>query len=206
MTHDSHHTTPGDDFDWNDAYSGELSDYVEPDEELLQIVETLPVGSALDLGCGAGGLVVALAERGWSVTGVDVAENAIQSVRKRLSNMNLTADLEVGDSGSWKSSKQFDLVIKSFALPGRTGRPATMARLAESTSPGGSVLVKEFDSRMNGVMASDLPTIDELTGALVGFEFILSEIVKTPAHDHGPSGTHFDSWTAILIHAVRPSN
>lgn len=206
MTDNSHHTTPSDDFNWNDAYTGELSDFVEPDDELLQIIKSLPVSSALDLGCGAGGLVVALAERGWKVTGVDVAEKAIRSVRKKIKDMSLEANLEIGDSGSWKSTKQFDLVISSFALPRRSRRADTLATLAESVAAGGSVLLKEFDSQMNGVMASDLPTIDELTTAFSGFEFLRAEIVKTPSHDHGSGGTHSESWTAILIHAVRPEN
>ena len=204
VTHDSHHTSTQDDFNWDDAYSGELSDYVGPDSKLLNIVESLPTGTALDLGCGAGGLVVALVERGWNVTGVDIAKNAIVSARKRLNGMGLEADLQVADSGDWRPDKEFDLAISSFALPGREARATTLQTLSESVRPGGSVLVKEFDSQMNGVMASDLPTLEELKSAFAGFEFAKAEIVNTPSHDHGSSGGHSADWTAILIQAIKP--
>ena len=71
-----------DPFDWNEAYSGDASDYAEPDSGLIEIIDGLRPGRALDIGCGAGGLVVALAERKWQVTGVDIAAKAIEAARK----------------------------------------------------------------------------------------------------------------------------
>src|SRR3978361_34687 len=43
-----------------------------------EIVEVLPAGRALDLGCGEGGDAMWLAERGWQVTAVDISETALQ--------------------------------------------------------------------------------------------------------------------------------
>ena len=44
---------------------------------------TPPYGRALDLGCGSGIWSVALAKRGWQVTGVDVVPKAITRARDR---------------------------------------------------------------------------------------------------------------------------
>ena len=44
-----------DPFDWNEAYSGDASDYAEPDSGLIEIIDGLRPGRALDIGCGAGG-------------------------------------------------------------------------------------------------------------------------------------------------------
>ena len=45
-------------------YAGTVEDYVAPDDDVIAIIERLSPGSTLDIGCGAGGLVIALANRG----------------------------------------------------------------------------------------------------------------------------------------------
>ncbi len=42
-----------------------------------------PYGKALDLGCGRGTHAIALAKRGWGVTGVDVVPQAISAAQER---------------------------------------------------------------------------------------------------------------------------
>ena len=61
---------------WEDAagcpnFSGRLMDLVA-DVELGD-----PLGAALDLGTGSGVWAVALARRGWAVTGIDIVAKAI---------------------------------------------------------------------------------------------------------------------------------
>jgi len=46
---------------------------------LASVTWGLPVGRALDLGCGEGGDVVWLAEQGWDVTGIDLSVTALPS-------------------------------------------------------------------------------------------------------------------------------
>jgi SAM-dependent methyltransferase len=47
------------------------------------LAEELPAGIAVDLGCGTGAQACALAERGWSVTGVDFVAGAVAQARQR---------------------------------------------------------------------------------------------------------------------------
>lgn len=68
-------------FDWNDAYSGTIRDCVPPDPRTLAVAAQISAGRALDVGCGAGGLAIELARRGFSVTGVDIAKRAIAAAR-----------------------------------------------------------------------------------------------------------------------------
>jgi SAM-dependent methyltransferase len=49
---------------------------IAPDPRLTAVLKRLPPGAALDLACGSGRHARWLAERGWSVTGVDLLEDA----------------------------------------------------------------------------------------------------------------------------------
>lgn len=56
-----------------------------PPAELVALVEgpsALPIGRALDLGCGTGTDTIYLAARGWDVTGVDMVPKALAIARR----------------------------------------------------------------------------------------------------------------------------
>jgi SAM-dependent methyltransferase len=64
---------------------------------LARIAEPLPPGRALDLACGTGRNALWLAQRGWSVTAVDGAPSAIETVRRRARQLGLAVDTSVAD-------------------------------------------------------------------------------------------------------------
>ncbi len=47
----------------------------------------LPMGSALDLGCGTGDSSIYLAQHGWKVTGVDFVPKALEKARAKAANL-----------------------------------------------------------------------------------------------------------------------
>jgi SAM-dependent methyltransferase len=177
------------DFEWNDIYTGNASDYMEPDAELLELIDELPPGRALDIGCGSGGLVVALLERGWKVSGVDIAPKAIEAAGKLLDARGLKAELSVADAADWQPEGSFDLITNSFALPATQEEQARLFRtIREALRPGGRVLIKDFDAAMKAreeFARFHCPTVDELVAAFDGFEVTRAEVRETPAHDHG---------------------
>ena len=198
-----------DDFDWNQSYTGEVADFAEADPELLKIIDGLPPGRALDVGCGAGGLVVALARRGWTVTGIDLAEKAVEAARKVVQMQGVAAELHVADATAWTPAGPYDLITSSFALPGtRTGRAALFSMSRGALAPGGTVLLKDSDpfmSRIEFFSGFDLVTVEELTGAFGGFEILRAEVVETPVHHHGTGGGEEEErWTAALLQARSP--
>ena len=196
-------------FDWNQSYSGEASDYTEPDPGMLEIIDGLRTGRALDVGCGAGGLIVALAQRGWRVTGIDIAERAIEAAREVVGLHGVDAELFVADATTWRPVGHYDLIASSFALPGSKAERATLFRMIEDAlAPGGSVLLKDFDptmSRLGFFAGFDLVTVEELTAAFEDLDIIRAEIVDTPAHDHGSERHSDERWTAALFQAQRPA-
>ncbi|MDK9699989.1 MAG: class I SAM-dependent methyltransferase [bacterium] len=68
-------------------------------------------GAVLDLGCGTGGHMAALLERGYKVHGIDLSEKLIQVAKEKLSSWN--PPLEVGDivDGVPKNWKKFSVQL-----------------------------------------------------------------------------------------------
>jgi|SRR5688572_4964445 len=69
-------------------------------DQLLALIEetrAVPLGSALDLGCGTGRWSVKLAERGWQVTGIDVVPRAIDAARHRADQAGVDVTFKEGD-------------------------------------------------------------------------------------------------------------
>jgi len=73
---------------WNENYAQGFKpwDSGVPEPLLIDAVEsgTLPVGRALDVGCGTGTNAIWLAQHHYDVLGVDVAPLAIEEARKKL--------------------------------------------------------------------------------------------------------------------------
>src|SRR6185503_4164631 len=73
---------------WNEHYEQDFIplDSGVPEPMLIQVVDSgeLPVGRALDVGCGTGTNAIWLAQRGYDVLGVDLAPLAIQKARAKL--------------------------------------------------------------------------------------------------------------------------
>ena len=193
-------------FDWNQSYTGEASDYAEPDPDLLEVISALEPGEALDIGCGAGGLVVALAGVGWRVTGIDLAEKAVASARRVVQERDVNAVFYVADATTWQPPGLCDLIPNSFALPADGAvRGSVYQTMRKALAPGGTVLIKDFDSTMKRVgffTDMDLVTLEELTDAFDGFSIIRSEVVSTPVHHHGTDHRE-QGWTAVLFQAQK---
>ncbi|MCY9783724.1 class I SAM-dependent methyltransferase [Nocardiopsis sp. EMB25] len=213
--HDSGHThgpgaAPYPDFEWDDLYSGDGSDTADPDPVLLAPAGDLPPGRALDLGCGAGGNALALAERGWRVTAVDLAPRAIASTRASACARGLDhrVELAVADSATWTPEEVYGFAVSSYALPPRgPDRAATLACLANALAPGGTLALGEWDEEAcDWGRPGDLATLDELTDAFTGLGLEILRAARTPVpvhqhpgHEQEPGQDH-----AVIVIARKP--
>jgi SAM-dependent methyltransferase len=132
-------------------------------------------GPVLDVGCGPGRHVHALARRGVLAVGVDVSPVAVALARRRGATV-LEASIfdRLPGAGSWRTSLLLDGNI------GIGGRPdALLRRLAALLAPGGRVLV-ELDPPGVGVvrgrvrLEAGATTSDWFAWAHVGAEAIAS--------------------------------
>jgi len=90
-------------------------------------------------GCGRGHEVLALAEAGFDVTGIDYAPAAVQAVRNALASRGLTAMIEQADLFGYQPEQPFDAIYEQTCLcalpPERWG--CYEKRLATWLAPGG---------------------------------------------------------------------
>jgi tellurite methyltransferase len=129
---------------WNRRWTERAEESAEPDEWLVRIEPLISVpGKALDIACGAGRNALYLAERGWTVTGVDIAEQGLallegEAARRGLPLTTRTIDLE---AEPFLPSGPFELVLLFFYLQ-RSLFPAILS----SVRPGGLAVVRTFSA------------------------------------------------------------
>lgn len=109
---------------------------------MADLVADLPPGRALDLGCGEGGDAAWLAERGWTVTAVDVSQTALDRAAAHADTVGLTGiTWERHDLTVTFPAGEFDLVsAQFFQSPIEFPRVALLRQAAGLVAPGGVLL------------------------------------------------------------------
>lgn len=111
---------------------------------LPRVAAELPVGRAVDVGCGEGGDVIWLARRGWTVTGADFSAAGLARAAR------LAEEAGVGERTDWwqvdaraleAGGRAYDLVTTQYLHPPDGGMVDIVRRLAGAVAPGGLLLV-----------------------------------------------------------------
>ena len=116
---------------------------------LAEVAAELPVGTALDVGCGEGGDAVWLAEHGWDVVAVDISETALGRAAEEASSRGVAhriefVQLDLSDSFP---DGTFDLVSAQFLHSMvRLDRPKILVNAAAAVRPGGLLLIVDHGS------------------------------------------------------------
>lgn len=138
---------------WKDIYTqGDV--YAEIHQQrfarVLNWIEELKLAretQALDIGCGAGFLTLALAERGFHVQAIDSVEAMIEQTRQHAEEAGLADHLSTGIGNITSlafADASFDLVLAIGVIPwiGQGKEPARLAiqEMKRITKPGGYIL------------------------------------------------------------------
>jgi SAM-dependent methyltransferase len=128
-----------DDHGWDERYEEkELVWSADPNMFLPPIVETLEVGSALDLACGEGRNAIWLARRGWDVTGIDFSAVGIDKARKVAGDTNV--HWIVADVTSYELDTKFDLVMIVYVHLDTKLMANLFSRALGALAPGGTLI------------------------------------------------------------------
>ena len=109
-----------------------------PTPLLIETARQLKLGKALDLACGTGRNAVWLAQQGWSVTAIDAAPAAIETLRDRASKLGVNVDARQADlqQGQYPIDKSaWDLIAICYYLQRDLFQPAKVGIV-----PGGVLL------------------------------------------------------------------
>ena len=161
-------------------------------------VAGLTPGRALDVGCGEGADAIWLAQRGWTVTAIDISEVAICRAREASHRAGASVEWICGDALQAPfRARSFDLVSMQYPALRKAAGEAAVRRLLDTVRPGGLLLAVYHDlddehrehMKSRGVDPADYVGADDL-GQLLGDDFTVELHAVEPRIDPPPGTPH----------------
>jgi len=193
---------------WDQRYSGEdLLWRADPNRFLVAQVGDLHPGRALDVACGEGRNAVWLAEQGWTVTGVDFSQVALDKARRLADQRGVMVEWVNADVVDWEPPRAgYDLVVLLYLHLPHEERRVVHARAASALAAGGTLLVIGHDlTNLDGGYGGPqdpgvLFTPDDVAADLAGLDIVRAERVRRPVSTDAGEVEAIDA----LVRAVRP--
>jgi SAM-dependent methyltransferase len=134
---------------WDQRYAGrELVWTSDANRFLIDEVDGLAPGRALDLACGEGRNAVWLAERGWKATGVDFSTVGLEKARQLAEARGVRAEWIAADLLDYRPEPSaFELVIVFYLQVPEAQRTPILRAAAGAVASGGTFLLVAHDSR-----------------------------------------------------------
>jgi SAM-dependent methyltransferase len=154
--------------------------------QAMEALDNPAPGRALDVGCGTGRDAVYLATRGWRVTGVDFAEDALTKAGQRAAAEGASVQWvrgDVGQLGQLGLEPGYSLIydfgcIQGLSDAGRRGAASGIGRLA---APGASLVVFAFMAGRRFFLPRGLDEVDVVD--LFGGDWDLKHTQAVPGDD-----------------------
>lgn len=169
---------------WNELFDQVPVDLSEipVNVRLAELVDGLPAGTALDLGCGLGGDTMWLARHGWDVTATDISSTAVRRLEERAAREGLAARVhaEQRDLATSRPGGEYDLITAHylhslFAFP----RADILHALSAQVKPSGWLLVVDHGSvaPWSWNQGADVPTPEQTLAELALDETVWHTVV-----------------------------
>lgn len=144
-----------------------------PSTVLVEAIEGVKPGRALDVAMGQGRNALFLAQRGWVVTGFDISNEGLNVARANAKKAGVALSAERSSIEDFSYGEaQWDLIALIY-VPYGAHEGAAMTRLARALRPGGLLVIESFASDRQS--ASRRPVdIDPaaLKASLAGFDIV----------------------------------
>ncbi|MGD1011615.1 MAG: class I SAM-dependent methyltransferase [Acidimicrobiales bacterium] len=194
---------------WDERYgTEELVWKAEPNRFLVEELQSLAPGRALDIACGEGRNSLWLASRGWRVTGIDFSAVGLAKARQMAAARQVEVTFIEADVLDWEPPEaSFDLVVLFYLHLPSEQRRRVLANAATSLAVGGTALIVGHDTTnlVHGTGGPQDPTLlygpEEIAGELPGLR------VERAARVTRVVATESGEVSAIdaLVRAVRPA-
>jgi SAM-dependent methyltransferase len=132
---------------WNGKFNDPKTQFKrQPSPLLVDAIRNRHPGTAIDLGMGEGRNAIYLAQQGWQVTGVDLADAGIAQAKARAAQLHLKLDAVVDSLDHYDlGHAQWDLIAMFYVHAWYHGaKPASPLRLKQALKPGGLLVVEGF--------------------------------------------------------------
>jgi SAM-dependent methyltransferase len=189
---------------WEERYRSEVYFYgTEPNGFLADHVADLPVGRILCLAEGEGRNAVFLAERGFSVSSVDLTRAGVDKTLRLASARGTAVDASVGDLADFDlGTACWDGIVSVFAHIPKPIRIDLHQRVTRALRPGGVFLLEAYRPAQVGRGTGGPPTaelmmsLEELRGELSPLEVTFGaetdrEIIEGSGHTGGGAVVQF---------------
>lgn len=144
---------------WSATYDRPNSAFDIDEPVVSEIIDSLPVGTALDAACGTGRLAELLSKRGHQVIGVDGSPDMLARARTRVPKGEfLLGDLHrlpIGDA-------EVDLVVCALALTHVATLTPVIAEFARVLRPGGHLVISDIHPER--VAMGSVPSVRDADG------------------------------------------
>jgi cyclopropane fatty-acyl-phospholipid synthase-like methyltransferase len=135
--------------------------------ELIEGAPALPVGRALDVGCGTGDTSIYLARHGWDVTAFDFVNNALDTARAKTAAAGVRVRMlqaDVTKLDAYEVGRGFQLIVDNGCLHGLTdeGRDAYVRQITAAAATDAMLVVAGFAEarRIRGPRGFNRPEIE----------------------------------------------
>ena len=177
----------------------------EPQPEIAALIAAgLVHGDVLDAGCGEAATAMDLAERGFTVVGLDQSPTAIELARADAARRGLTtATFEVADISDFGGyDGRFGTIIDStlfHSMPVEL-REGYQRSIVRAAAPGASYFVLVFDKASMGDTGPARPVTEDELREVVGKYWVIDDIRPARIHANVPAAmANFADFAGIDI-------
>ncbi len=181
---------------WDERYAADdLVWSAGPNRFVVEQVDGLAPGRALDLAGGEGRNAIWLAQQGWDVELVEFSQVALDKAARRAEHAGVDVTLTSADLTASPTLRPADLVLLAYLQLPRESSTRTTRLAASAVAPGGTLLIvaharRNLDDGVGGppdpaVLRTVEETLADLGGTGLGVK-LAGEVTRTVETDEGP--------------------